>query len=177
MKDLKTIIDKFQEDFETTLQSGSAESQERLLAIVAELDSVIKERIRTMCRDEMRKMINRLKNGLDITPDDIARIKVWVIGDEEGCARFERHCRVWEDELKDILEEIKILQKTGDSLADYARFQIILHRASTLLTDIVYCHQQKEALDQFYRMGSEVAPEHRAFLIKILEKKSIPNNV
>jgi len=171
MTDLQTIISKLQEDFEATISSGTAESQKRLLAIIDELHSVVNERIQDMCREEMHKMLNRLKNGLSLAPSDVDQIRLWIIGDEHEHAKSEHHCQVWESELKEILEEIKNLRDAQEIPVDYSKFRALLRRASVVLADIFYCRQQKEKLDQFDQIGSQISPSQRAFLIKMLQEK------
>ncbi len=169
--DLRTIITKLQEDFQQTIAAQTAEAQGRLLAIIDDLHAVAQEQIQAICRDEIKKMIHALRNGLKVTAADIDQIKLWIIGDEKGHEQSEHHCRVWGNELRDVLMEIHALQDASGTLADYMRFQALLRRASVVLSDIFYCRQQKERLVQIQQIGPDLTPAQRSWLIRVLEDK------
>jgi len=171
MNNLKEIIEKLNEDYEQTLKQGTAEAQERLLTILDELQALIREKIQDLTREDMRKIIYKLKNGQELSAHDLDQVRLWIVGDAQEYAKSEQDCQRRQSELQDIMTDIKHLQDGENILADYSRFRLLLRKASRVLSEVFYFQQQKERVDKFDQTGQQISAADRPFLIRILEQK------
>ena len=171
MNELEAILKKIGEDHEKTTQQGTAEAYERLLSVFEELNDFAREKIQQITLDDMTAIVDKLKNGLAITPEDKDQIRLWIVGDAEEYAAAVSRQDKWRDELGGLIVQMKELRNEADGLAAYSRFRALLREASRRLSDIAFFQHQKERVDKFHEAIGSMEAEQRAILIRILEQK------
>ena len=172
MDDLKGIILKLYEDYEKTISLGTGDAFGKLSAVFEELNSLLREQIQELTQQDMSAIIDKLKNGLTITPQDREQIRLWVVGDAEEYTKSERRFDTWLQELRQVMEEVKLLQEApANDVAAYSRLRALLREGSRIMGDVFYFLQQKERIEKFKKAVQEMDASERSILIQVLEQK------
>lgn len=126
---LESITEKLDE----TLKKFDAKELGEAMMPIDDLMNSIQNMVNEKLRNPAERLLTKLKQDEDLTPEDIEIIKKWLVGDSESYTRIENNLIDWVAECKRIL---KILDyyKEG-SLEDNENKLLAL---GALLTDLKF---------------------------------------
>jgi hypothetical protein len=165
------IIKKLNDDYEQTMAKNAGEAYSRLSTIFEELGSYLREYTQDLTKNDIKKIIQKLKGGEAITDEDKEQIKLWVVGDAEYYAKMENNFEDWKGELKRIIDEINKFRTDDPDIVEASQLRALLRDGSRVLADMFYYIQQKDRLDQFNQSIQDIDSDERDILIRLLEQK------
>ena len=165
------IIDKLNEDYGVALKSGTGQAYEKLSMIFEKLEEHVRECIQETTSKEIKVVIANLKKGGTLSSDEIAMLRLWIIGDAENYAKYENNYPDWQAELGRLVQEITKLEDENLELAELVRLRALFRDATRVVDDIFYYLEQKDRVERFEEATKEIDPEERAMLIRLLEQK------
>ena len=143
----------------------------RLASIFQDMDILLREHMQDIARDDLDKIVKKLKNSEDLSPSEIAQIRLWIIGDAESYSKMENNFNDWINELKRLTSQINQYATDQPDLEKALALRGLLRGAMSLTADIIYFLQQKERVKNFEKNIDQLTLDDQETLIKLLEKK------
>lgn len=171
MADFTQAIRKLTTDVKQAMEEQSASAYERVDAIIQELDVVLRESMQKSTANEMKRIIQVLRAGKEVGPQDKDLIRLWVIGDAESYAQMENSAEEWRSELVQVMSNIDTFAGKDLDAKGIVRLRALLQDANQTLSDIFYFTEQKERVGRFVDSVREIDAEERELLANILEQK------
>jgi len=171
MTDFRKIIAKLNEDYNTAMQKDTPETYSRLSTIFEDLSAYLREQIQEMTKADILEVVDKLKNGLTITPQDKEQIKLWIVGDADYYVKMENNFKDWQNELKRLMDEINTCTGANEDVTTALKLRTLLRDGARVLADIFYYVEQRQRVAAFDASTDEIDPQERGFLIRILEQK------
>ena len=171
MAEFSKIIAKLNQDYATTLKAGTGDAYSRLSTIMTELENYLREYIQSLSEKDMKQVIAKLKKGETINPDDLAQIRLWIVGDAEYYAKMENNFNDWQAEFRRLVDEISRYENERIDINSAWKLRALFRDAINVLSDIFYFVEQKDRVEKFTETTQEIDPEERAVLVRLLEQK------
>ena len=171
MTDFKKIIAKLNEDYQVAMKRDTPESYSRLSTIFEDLGAYLREQIQQMTRADITKVIDKLKNGLTITPQDKEQIKLWIVGDADYYVKMENNFQDWKNELERLMGAINKCEGATEDVKTALKLRALLRDGARVLSNIFYFVEQRQRVAAFNDSSDEIDAQERAILIRILEQK------
>ena len=171
MGDFNQIISKFSEDYRATVQAGNGEAYSKLSSITGELEHYLREYLQQLSGDDVKKVINKLKGGGAISPQELDLVRLWLVGDAEYYLQHENNFSDWTKELARLVDQMNPCNVDKPDVTTVCRFRSILRDASRVIADIMYFVQQKDRVSKFNESTEEIDDEERSILVRLLEQK------
>ena len=171
MSNFTQIIGKLNEDYQSAIQSNNGDGYSRLSTILGELESVVREYIQDITEDQIKNIIEKLKNGDDISIEDKDFIRLWIVGDADYYTKLENNFEDWKKELDRLMGEINHYQIDNPDVETASKLRGLFRDASRVIADIFYFTQQRERIERFQASTDEIDQTERAILIRLLEQK------
>ena len=171
MADFKQIIHKLNEDFNTAMQKDTPEHYSRLATIFEDLGAYLREQIQEMTKADILKIIDKLKNGLTVTPQEKEQIKFWIVGDADYYVKMENNVDDWKNELRRVMGEIIKCETAAQDVKTAMRLRGLLRDGARVIADLFYFAEQRQRVTSFDDSAAEIDAQERGLLIRILEQK------
>ena len=171
MINLVEIIDKLQGEYTAAKGKNTGEAYMRLATIVDELSVVFREQIQEMTQDDIKVIINKLKEGQEISTADKDKIRLWMVGDAEYYIKMQNNFGDWEKELDRIMSDIPKYKIDNPDTNSLSQLAAVLRDASEVLGDIYYYLQEKERVENFAEAIEDLDNDERSTLVRLLEQK------
>lgn len=171
MDNFNSIIKKLNEDYQATTQNGSGESYCRLSTIFEELGAHLREYVQEKTDSEIKIVLQKLRDGSQLSEDDIEMIRLWVVDDAEQYVKLENNFDDWMDELKRLMAEITKYNDVDLDVKSASKLRGLFRDGSRVLADIFYYLQQKDRVLKFEQAAKQLGSQERAILLGLLELK------
>jgi len=131
------------------LENGTAYSA--LEGHLDELRHDLRESVQAITRDEMWRIITKLRNGRELVADDWKLIRLWVVGDAEAYIREENNYPDWLEELDRLAREIEKLRSAPMDADTFEALQALLTDARGVTRSISIFLMDRERVQHFER--------------------------
>lgn len=165
------IISKLNEDYHSTVQSGTGEAYSKLSSIIGELEEYLREYQQGLSGDDIKKIIRKLKSGEVIAPTDLDLIRLWLVGDADYYVQHENNFKDWSHELARLIDQTRQADVDTPNVTTVARLRSVFRDANRVIADLMYFVQQKDRVNKFNESTQDIDDEERAILIRLLEQK------
>lgn len=165
------IISKLNEDYQSTVQSGTGEAYSKLSSIIGELEEYLREYQQGLSGDDIKKIIRKLKSGEVITPTDLDLIRLWLVGDADYYVQHENNFKDWSHELARLIDQTRQADVDTPDVTTVARLRSVFRDANRVIADMMYFVQQKDRVNKFNESTQDLDAEERGILIRLLEQK------
>jgi hypothetical protein len=167
------LYKELNQSFEDAERKSDEGSYHKLLAILNDLEGYMREYIQDTTQDEIKKLLNKLRNGGDLTRDELQSMKLWIVGDAAHYTRMENNFDDWTQELKRLTDEINCRKSPNPDLETAVELRALLQDGIRLLPNIIYFLQEKSRVNKFHVAAYELDRKERAFLIELLKEKMV----
>ena len=171
MDNFNSIIGKLGEDYEMTMQSGSGNSYSRLSTIFEELGGFLREYVQERTDAEIKTVIKKLRDGNQLSEEDIDMIRLWVVDDAAQYMKLENNVDDWQVELKRLMDEILKYKDVESNVKTASELRGLFRDGSRVLADIFYYIEQKDRVSKFEEASKQLGPQERTLLLGLLEQK------
>ena len=143
----------------------------RLNTTFLRFEATMREYLQDLSGDKINKIIAKLNQGANITPEDLNLIRLWVVGDADYFTKMENDFENWKKVLSRLVGEIQRYEGRELSLEDSLALRGILRDALSVMADILYFVEQKDRIEQFEESTKTLESDERLLLARILEQK------
>jgi hypothetical protein len=141
-------------------------------AILNESRESVREAIQDTTSSKMQEIINKLSNNSQILQEDIALIKLWIIGDAESYTQEENNLNDWIEEFKRLCNILANYENRNCNVGDLFKLSGLLEDAMRVSYDITNILQIKDRISKFELAVSDgLDQEERGFLVDFLSGK------
>jgi hypothetical protein len=131
----------------------------------------VRERIQEITAQRMRTIVNKLEGPDSLSGEDIACVKLWIVGDAESYTLMENNFQGWLNEFERLRGVLAAYANKNLSPEDLAKLQGILEDALRVSADIANFLEKKERIKKFNEAIQDSASLDREILKHILESK------
>ena len=171
MSDFLPIFQRLKSDYDETAARDTGEAYSRLSTIFEGLDSMFREHLQAMTLDEIKLVIRKLQGADALTEAELARVRLWIVGDAENYTRLENNVADWKAELARLVEEISRLATGNPDVETCSRLRGLLRDGVRVISDLMFFTQQKDRLQKFNEASQNLDAVDRQFLVRLLEQK------
>lgn len=171
MENFNSIIDKLNEDYRATFESGTGNAYSKLSTICEELGAYLREFVQNETDIEIKTVIKKLRDGNQLSEADMEMIRLWVVDDAAQYMRLENNLEEWQDEFKRLMEEITKYKDVKADVKSACELRGLFRDGSRVLADIFYYLEQKDRVSKFEQASKNLGPQERSILIGLLEQK------
>ncbi len=171
MADFKQAFEVMKKDFEMMQSTGDTKSYFHLSSVLQDIDTLLREYMQEITEDDINKIIRKLKDGEDLRSDDISRLELWIVGDAESYSKMENNFGDWTVELKRLQGEIDKYRADQPDMEAVLTLRGLLRDTISVLGSMIYFLQQKERIQNFKQSMSQLTPEDKEMLVRLLEQK------
>lgn len=148
---------------EGTLQEISLE--------LGEIQDDLREAMQAATSDDMVRVIRKLDNDDDITPEELILIRAWMVSDAEFYVQLENDFDDWISEINRLFSHIHSLNQGELSAQSMGQISGSIRDALRVLADVVYFRQQEKRVQRFERATRTLDREDKRHLSRLLRQK------
>lgn len=154
-------------------QGGNADAHADLARIFSEAEAYIREQIQATTSADIQRAIQTLRTNRALIPQELALIKLWVVGDATAYSHLEHNVEDWKLEIKRLVDAIHGLNLPNGTLEPEKAFRLkaLLTMGVRVLWDLHHYLEGQERLVRFTEATGELDREKRDILIDILIDK------
>lgn len=130
-----------------------------------------RERMQMQTAPEIAAIIKKLRAEQDVTPEDLALIRLWVIGDAESYLRAEADFARWLEEHARLTDVLAGFAGRDCSVAELLEVQGVLEDAARVSLDIANYLEKKERVANFEATMADPARINKPVLASVLSRK------
>lgn len=165
------LYKELNQSFEDAEGRSAEGAYHKLLAVLTDLEGHLREYIQDTTQDEIRKVLNKLQHGEELTRAELQSMKLWIVGDAAHYTRMENNFDDWTGELKRLMDEINRRKSPSPDLEAAVELRALLQDGIRLLPNLIYFLQEKSRINKFHVAAYELDRKERAFLIELLKEK------
>lgn len=139
-------------------------------SLLGEEKARLRELIQMKTAPEISAVIRKLRAEQEISADDLALVRLWVIGDAEGYLQMENNLQRWLEEFDAARASLERLG-TPTNVAAMVKCQGLLEEANRLAVDIANLLEKKERIANFEQSTRDPANLNRGVLAAVLSRK------
>ncbi|MBN2014957.1 MAG: hypothetical protein JW778_07240 [Candidatus Altiarchaeota archaeon] len=168
MTTLEEICGPIEGDFDKATETGDQISYNRLAMTFNETENKLREYIQEMTKEKTTEVIQKLREGEDLSREELEFVRLWTIGDAEYYIKVENNFNDWLRELKRIVDEILKIKATAD-LETTSHLRAMLEDGKRVIYDIVFYLEKKERVTRFNEATKEIDAKERKTIISLLK--------
>jgi len=140
--------------------------------ILSNAKNFVREEAQEKTKEEIKKIIAKLRSGTDIATDEGALIKAWIIGDAIGYTKMENNFQDWIDEYERLENAVADYENKECSPEELFKLHGILEDANRVTYDIAYFLENQDRIKKFETaVAGGLEDREREFLAKTLLSK------
>lgn len=171
MADFKQAFEVMKKDFEKIQTTGDTKAFFHLSSVLQDTDVLLREHVQRITENDLNKVIRKLKDGQDLTSEDLSRLELWIVGDAEAYNKMENNFSDWVSELKRLQGEIDTYKSDQPSIETVLPLRGLLRDAIGVLSNMIFFLQQKERVQNFKQSMGQLTDEDKEMLVRLLEQK------
>jgi hypothetical protein len=144
-------------------QAGSA---------LSDAKNLVREEAQDITSSAIEQIIDKLRSSDPISTDEIALIKVWIVGDAVGYTKMENNFQDWISEYERLQNSLATYENRECSSEDLLKLHGILEDATRVSYDIANFLEKKERIEKFESaVGDGLDEGERGILVRTLTGK------
>lgn len=168
---LNQLYQQAQESERAAAQRRQAGTYAKVAGILSTIDAELREHVQRSTVESVRKIIDRLKSGADLSDEDMKLVELWVVGDALAYQDAENDVQGWQADIQRILGEMQILAEKRVTPWEASRVRGLVRDAIRSAWDLDYYFEHQQRLDSFKATTEQLDESERKFLARLLEKK------
>jgi hypothetical protein len=149
------------------------EGYEALNEEVSELEALAREAFQAKLSDTFKPVLEKLKKGQSLTPDELKMLELLIVGDAEYYLRSENNIENWKAQVRSLIEQIRGIQASQlEDVDGLMRLRAICREALELLPHVAFYLEEKERVHKFQEATSQpLDPEAGQAIAEIIQEK------
>lgn len=164
---LRDIVDSM----EQALRARSDGAFRQTGGLLGEEKNVLREQLQAQTAPEIAAIIRKLRAEQDLTADELALVRLWIVGDAEGYVAAENDFAHWLDEYARLRAVLDGYAGRDLDARDLVAVQGVLEDAVRVSFDIANFLEKKERIENFDATTSDPARINRPVLAALLSRK------
>jgi hypothetical protein len=160
------MSNKIEEKASTVLQHGTiclnhdtSDAYELLYTEIHQLEGMTRETFQYQFRNEYQAVIEKLKNGENLSDRDKKLLAELVIADAKSYVKHEKEFETWKDQIDRLLSELRSIQSKGvRTTDDLLHIQSICRDLRSVLPDITYYLRERERIQSYEKNDLQSLP-------------------
>jgi hypothetical protein len=165
------VLQKISQSMNRVAGSGASEDFSRVGSELAQLKGKVREEIQAATADEITKIIRKLENQENLSPEERELVGLWLVGDAEGYTKMEDDFGEWQEEFRRLSRVLETYEGRDPSPQTLVELHGLLEDAVRVIADISHFLEKKERLERFHAAINSVTPEDAKFLASMLKAK------
>ena len=138
---------------------------------LAKLDDDLREGIQEETSVEMAEIIGKLDDDDEITPEELALIRIWMVSDAEFYVQLENDFHDWISEINRLFSHINSLNQRELTPESMGQISGSIRDALRVIADVVFFRQQEQRIQRFERATRTLDSEDKQHLSRLLRQK------
>ena len=143
----------------------------RAATLLGNMNAEIREEVQASTSSATQELIRKLRALEQLNSDDLAVLRLWIVGDAESHVAMENNYNDWLKEFERIKGAVKEYEGRELSTKDLISLQGHLQDAMRTAADISDFLEKKERIEKFEAASKEINSETAGFLIELLSAK------
>lgn len=152
-------------------QAESADAYSALAKELSDLDAAVRERFQESGRAVIAQITGVLRSNALLTPEQLALMKQWVVGDAEAYVAAENNAPDWLAEMQRLGQAIEQVGSGPMDAGVMQQLRGLLRDAIRTAWDLNYYLDSKERIVRFDETTKELDREQRELLMQMLYDK------
>ncbi len=166
MKGISHVMEKAKEE----IFSGSFM---KAAGVLSDSKLAVREELQGETAEKVRGIIAKLKGTEPLTSEDIAYIKLWIVGDAESYTKMENDFESWLSEFQRLKTVLSGYEERQLETSELFKLQGILEDAVRVASDIGNYLEKKERITKFEEAVKDPASLDRKILEHVLNMKLV----
>ncbi len=176
MASAKQVAAKLGETLDTAARCFEAELAEGYEALgdeVTELEALAREAFQAKLSDTFKPVLQKVKKGQSLTPDELKMLELLIVGDAEYYLRSENNIENWKTQVRSLIEQIRSIQAGQlEDVDALMRLRAVCREALQLLPHVAFYLEEKERVRKFQEATSQpLDAEAGQVIAEILQEK------
>ena len=140
--------------------------------ILSNAKNLVREEAQEKTKEEIKKIIAKLRSGTDIAKEERALIKAWIVGDAIGYTKMENNFQDWIDEYERLENAVADYENKECSPEELFKLHGILEDANRVTYDIAHFLENQDRIKKFETaVAGGLEDREREFLARTLLSK------
>ncbi len=140
-------------------------------SLLADAKAAVREALQGRTAPQVAAIIKKLKADQEITSQDIALIRLWVVGDAEGYVEAENDFQNWLQEYARLREAFGRYADGEWSTDDMVRLQGLIEDSVRVSFDLANYLEKKERVENFDQTTRDPKSINKEVLAALLSRK------
>ena len=138
---------------------------------LAQLDDDLREGIQLETSDRMVNIIHKLDDDDEISPEELALIRIWMVSDAEFYVQLENDFHNWISEINRLFSHIHSLNQGEFTEKTMGQISGSIRDALRVIADVVFFRQEEQRVKRFERATQTLYSEDKQHLSRLLRQK------
>ncbi len=154
------------------IKQGSDGAFQSAAAALGQTQEALREDIQKKTAVQVMAIINNLAGGGQLSTDEIALVRIWIVGDAESYIKAENDYILWTAEYQRLVGVLQGFENKECSEQDALRLIGILEDAIRVSFDIANFLEKKERIFKFDQsLADGVDADEKEILVRVLTGK------
>ncbi|MFA5259757.1 MAG: hypothetical protein WC450_00855 [Candidatus Omnitrophota bacterium] len=171
MANFTQIIQKLNKDYAAAVQQDDGNAYSKLSTIFEGLDTIVRETMQDLGKEEMKKIIQKLEKGKALTQEEKEHVRLWIVGDADYYAKMENNVSDWKAELERLIQELNRLEVSRPDVETLCKMRSLFRDGARVIADLFFYAEQQDRLNKFNEAIQEIDEEEKGLLIGLLQQK------
>jgi hypothetical protein len=138
-------------------------------SVLSQAKNMAREEAQKKSSPEIKKILNKLQSDEQISAEEIALIKAWIVGDASEYTKMENNFQDWISEYERLQKSLAIYENKDCSFKELLTLHGILEDATRVSYDIANFLENKERIRKFESaVGDGIDAREREILANVL---------
>ena len=138
---------------------------------LAKLDDELREAIQSETSATMAEIIEKLGNDDEISSDEMALIRLWMVSDAEFYVQLENDLKNWISEINRLFSHMHDINQEEIDQEAMGRISGSIRDALRVIADVIYFRQEEQRIQRFERATHTLYSEDKLHLAQLLRQK------
>lgn len=143
----------------------------QISSLLVDMDDNLREGVQGQSAAAMEAIIRCLHEEGEISREDLALIRLWMVSDAEFYVQMENDFHNWIIELNRIFSNISSLRKNELTPETMGKISGSIRDGLRVIADVIYFRQQEQRIERFERATRRLYSEDKLHLARILSQK------
>ena len=164
-------MDALIQEFGNAFKKEDHSSYSKLSIIASDMEQLLREHVQDETLSEITKIIRKLSSGDELSPQEVAFVRLWLVSDAESYLRHENNYRDWLQEIGRLYHEILGFKNINLDVERSLQVRSLLLDLMRTLGSINFFLQQKERVVRFEESIKQLDDDERRLIIDLLKSK------
>ncbi|MEX1298037.1 MAG: hypothetical protein AB1Z81_03455, partial [Desulfotignum sp.] len=138
-------------------------------SVLSQAKNMAREEAQKKSSPEIKKILNKLQSDEQISAEEIALIKAWIVGDASEYTKMENNFQDWVSEYERLQKSLASYENKDCSFKELLMLHGILEDATRVSYDIANFLENKERIRKFESaVGDGIDAREREILANVL---------